>query len=280
MNPNQAWVYPKEPAALPARWGVFRWPMEKILLCETAPPGMSFRSNLINVLGTSSSGKTHWLKHLFQKIAPQFDYGLLFSTTDRMSNEYLWIPKENRFNNWEDDDNGRIGFRNVLKKVMEFQSFYLATFGPKCTPHIFVIMDDPMGSVDFHNSIEFKTIAGQLRKFQITLFILHQYVKVISPAMRNGFHKLIVFQNNEDDLRFIKKLFLGFDSLGSWMAFASKATENYGAVIFNKENRMIYCVKAPKESADYRIKFNYLKYFTFAVLIHHQRCEGRTFFHN
>jgi Poxvirus A32 protein len=235
------------------------WPIEKISSISIAIDGDDYTSQLINVLGRSYSGKTHFIRHLFTKIYNQFDYGVLFNSTDKMTKEYDWIPTKNRYNKWEDDsETSEVGFRTVLKNIMDIQTSVLANCGFDGTPNIFVIIDDPMGTVDFHKSKEFNTIAGQLRKYKVTMFIIHQYFKYISPALRTNFHRMFIFQSNAADLKNVRELLSGFDSAAGWNAFVSKATEDYGGVMYRSRDRKFVCVKAPATCPKTMIQFNYI----------------------
>lgn len=257
---NEPFVYPKKTEPIWEGYRALGWPVKKIFMSTTAPEALDWTCQLISVVGASHSGKTHWLKSLIKSIIPFFDYIGTFSFTDKITTEYLYIPSENRFSDWEDNpETGKKGFRSILKVILATQAEVIESNGPQGAPNILVILDDPMGVVDFHNSAEFKQIAGHVRKYKITIFIIHQYVKSISPALRNGFHKLVVFTNNEDDQKAIKRLVIGFPNISSWTGFITKATDDYGCVIYNRMDRTFHCAKAPKELKDYRIKFNYIK---------------------
>lgn len=223
------------------------------------PAGSNWRKQLVLIIGSSFAGKTHWLRHLFQEIHKQFHYGVVFSSTDQITNEYNWMPRENKYDSWEDktytvSGKTKPGFRTVINNILLRQAQNIKKLGA-LSPHIFVIIDDPLGNIDFHHSKEFQVIAGQLRKYNTSLFIICQYVKYLSPLLRNGCHKLVVFSNTEEDLLKVKELVIGFRQKKHWMDFIIKATQNYGGVIYDRVNRDFYTFRAPAWIAEFMMYF-------------------------
>lgn len=226
-----------------------------------APEGESWRRQLIAVVGSSFVGKTHWLRHLFLKIHPQFHYGVVFSSTDKVAGEYDWIPRENRYDTWEDRVNPitgarlKMGFKSVITYLISNQARNIITMGQDKAPHIFIIIDDPMGSVDFHKSDEFKAMAGQLRKYNMTMIILTQYVRYLPPLLRNGCHRLVIFQNTEEDMVKIKEMIIGFNKKSDWLTFVTESTKNFGGILYNRVTRSFTTIRAPPNSVKYTLSF-------------------------
>lgn len=229
-------------------------------LC-VAPEGYNWNRQLVCVVGSSFTGKTHWLSHLFLKIHSQFHYGVVYSSTDRIAGEYSFMPTENRHDSWEDirpcadHPKGKSGFRTVLGCILRAQTNNMLKMGRDRCPNVFIIVDDGMGVIDFHHSEEFKTLAGQLRKYNITLFVLTQYVKHLSPALRNGCHRLVIFQNTEEDMMKCKELVIGFRSRVAWLTYVGYATRGFGAVMYDRVSREVTCIRAPPHAARYNMKF-------------------------
>lgn len=248
------------------------WPKKKLIYLFTTTdhinicnPGEDWTKQLVAVVGSTFTGKTHWLRHLFLSIHKQFHYGVVFSSTDRITGEYDWLPPDNRYDSWEDrrtppsarrpEGGIKPGFKRVLACIMSKQEQCITRLGSSKSPCIFIIIDDPMGAVDFHHCEEFRKVAGQLRKYNITMFILLQYVKYLSPMLRNGCHRIIIFQNTEEDMVKCKELIIGFKRKGDWVDFVTQATKRFGAVMYNRVSREITCVRAPTPQASFKMSF-------------------------
>lgn len=229
----------------------------KVSVC---PDGENWRRQLVNIVGSGFVGKTHWLRHLFSKIHSQFHYGVVFSSTDKITSEYDWMPLNNRYDTWEDLKNVKtgkikVGFRSVIRCILRRQAQNIIAMGEKSAPYVFMIIDDPLGSIDFHHAEEFKAIAGQLRKYNTTMFIITQYIKYLSPMLRNGCHKFIIFQNTEEDLMKVKEMVIGFRKRSEWLDFATSATQDFGGILYNRVNRRFYVFRAPPAVPTFEINF-------------------------
>jgi hypothetical protein len=231
----------------------------KIANCEITPDIDYTGGNFIVILGSSYSGKTHWLSHLFLRIGKNFQYGLVFCSTLGLNNSYTWIPAENKTRFWKDFflPNGRKvkGFESMLRDLMVHQQKNIELLGRDRAPNIFVIVEDPMGKVDFHHSDMWNEIAGQIRHFKITLFIIVQYIKYVSPAMRNGAHRFVLFGNTEDDLVKAKQLVIGFVSKMDWLRFIIQETQDYGGVMYDRLTRTFHCFRAPQTEPKFYLQF-------------------------
>lgn len=231
----------------------------KIEECEIAPDIDYAGGGLIVVLGSSWTGKTHWLGHCFKKYGRTFNYGLVYCSTLGMNDSYDWLPKENKTRFWNDvytSDGKRIkGFETMLRELMVLQRRNLEQLGREKTPKIFIIVEDPMGTVDFHNSKIWNEIAGQIRHFMITIFVCLQYIKYVSPAMRNAMIRFVIFQNTEDDLIKAKQLVIGWSSKADWLRFIISETQEYGGVLYDRLTRKFHCFKAPREPAKFYLSF-------------------------
>lgn len=227
---------------------------------EICPAGQDWRRQLINVVGSTFVGKTHWLRHLFREIHSQFHYGVVFSSTDKITSEYNWMPTQNRYDRWNDTIDTRTGgvsqgFRGVITCILRRQADNIKKMGQESAPYVFMIIDDPLGAIDFHHSEEFKMVAGQLRKYNTSLFVITQYIKYLSPMLRNGCHKIIIFQNTEEDLMKVKELLIGFRKKQMWLDFIIDATQDFGGVIYDRVTRSFYRFRAPATVPSYKMTF-------------------------
>ncbi len=127
--------------------------------------------------------------------------------------------------------------------------------GYKRAPNVFMIIEDPMGVIDFHTSKEFLRVAGQLRKYNITMFCLTQYRNYLSPSMRANATRYVMTDNNDDELAKLKEFVKGFPNKKRWIEFINRVTRNYGGLLYDRAPRKYYCFRAPAERASYSITF-------------------------
>lgn len=205
-------------------------------------------------MGSTFAGKTHYLRHLFKKIYRNFHYGVVYSSTDKITKEYDWLPDSNRYDQWEDSE-GKLGFKTVMERMLASQAHSVAVYGEKRCPRVFMIIEDPFGKIDFHHEPVFLTVAGQLRKYFITLFMLVQYVRYISPPLRNSTRKLFIFRNSEEDLRKLKELTTGFMTPKLWLKFAVRAVADYGGIMYDAVKGRFYAFRAPPDLPQYTMHF-------------------------
>lgn len=196
---------------------------------------------------------------MFFKIGKTFQYGLVYSSTLGLGDAYSWMPRENKTRFWKDVHlpNGRKikGFETMLRELMMHQEMNIKMLGRKRAPNIFVIVEDPMGKVDFHHSDMWNEVAGQIRHYKITIFVIVQYIKYVSPAMRNGAHRFVFFGNTEDDLVKAKQLVIGFVSKADWLSFIIETTQDYGGVLYDRLTRTFHCFRAPPTEPKFFLQF-------------------------
>jgi hypothetical protein len=236
----------------------------RIRFLSTVAPPMNWQEKLTTVIGAQHTGKTQWLYHLFDSVWSQFRYGFVFSGSPDSSEDYDWIDPQHVFDSWEDEvertehEGPRIvkGFRSALQNAMGSQKEMVIRYGKENTPHIFIIIDDPMGKINFHKEPIFQEIAGMLRKFNIAMWIFSQYLNYLAPWLRNNPLRTVFFANSEDDLYKAKGMTVGFRSRREWAEFITVMTADYGGVLYDREKREFWCFRAPAHRPEFRLEYD------------------------
>jgi len=235
-------------------------------------PAMDWRKRLVLLVGSQETGKTHWLNHLFNDIAEQFDYGVVYCSSPDSAEDYDWIDGSNIWSEWNDFPEEttfidpitskrkkitlmKPGFYSTMMTILEKQGKTVKENGKENTPNIFMIIDDPMGRINFRTEPIFQVIAGQLRKFNITMLIVAQYLFYFAPWLRNNPHRIAFFQNTEDDLYKAKGMVMGWPTKKEWAEFITTMTRKFGGVLYDRATRTYWCFRAPPEKPKFRLKF-------------------------
>jgi hypothetical protein len=238
-------------------------PIPPIEAAEVTPLSIDWRNNMSIVCGAMKTGKTWWLRWLFFTIYPLFNYGIVYSSKlDAWKHEYSWMPRENIINYWEDTrvktEQGwgiMKGLRTRMQMLFEAQEKLVDKYGEDKAPHVFIIVDDPMGHIDMRYSKEFLDASGQLRKKNCALFVVVQQINACSTGMKNNAGKLVVFQCNEEELKKMHALVIGFQKKRLWQQFVYDATKNFGGVIYDRDTRKFCMVRAPTKEPLYQLDF-------------------------
>lgn len=171
------------------------------------------------IVGKSNTGKTTFLKALLSNIGRQFDLIVGFSKT-KFNGSINYCPPMYQFDEFNE---------KVIAKLLNWME-YLVQYNVK----IGIVLDDMIGDVRTHNNTTFDKLATRCRHYNITLFIVSQYLLKISPTLRSNANYLICTRMSRDDE--IMTLWKEFGSDMNKTEFKKQflnATKNYGVFVID-----------------------------------------------
>ena len=171
------------------------------------------------LVGKTNTGKTTFLKALLTKLGRQFDLVIGFSKT-KFKGSISYCPPTFQFDDFDEVK---------IDKLMNWMKILV-----KYDIKIGVVLDDMIGDIKVHNNPVFDKLVTRCRHYNITLFIVSQYLLKLSPTMRSNANYLICTRMSRDDE--IKTLWKEFGSSMTWNEFKSEflaATSNYGVFVID-----------------------------------------------
>jgi hypothetical protein len=133
------------------------------------------------------SGKTYTLRHVIKNLVKkgQLNYGIVISSTAEATKDWIGIPENCRFDDWE---KGKAAIMNLIA----FQKNNIKE-GKKA--HAFIVLDDIIGLVK-HNDTLVNRLASSARHFNISVFAAVQNLKSVSPIVRQNADYVFIFRNS------------------------------------------------------------------------------------
>jgi len=172
------------------------------------------------IVGKSETGKTTFLKALLSsQLGRQFDLIVGFSKT-KFNGSINYCPPIYQFDDFNED---------IIDKLMSWMQI-LVKYGIK----IGVVLDDLIGDIRIHGNALFDKLATRSRHYNITLFIVSQYLLKISPTMRSNAKYVICTRMSRE--KEIKTLWEEYGSSMTWNEFKDKFmddTSNYGVFVID-----------------------------------------------
>ena len=171
------------------------------------------------LVGKTNTGKTTFLKALLTNLGRQFDLIVGFSKT-KFKGSINYCPPQFQFDDWNEDK---------IEKLMNWMQ-HLVKYNIK----VAIILDDMIGDIKVHNNRVFDKLATRCRHYNITLFIVSQYLLKLSPPLRSNANYLICTRMTREDE--IKCLWKEFGSSMDWPSFKDKFmmdTYNFGVFVID-----------------------------------------------
>lgn len=174
------------------------------------------------IVGKTWSGKTNLLRERFRLIASNYHYIIAFNPTSVLSNDYDWLPMRCRRSKWDE---------LVVWKMLSFLTRKVIESG-RNSFRIAVIIDDPVGQIDFTKSRLMDLLATKSRHFGMSIFVCVQHYPKLSTVMKGNVRKLWIMQTNERNYEAMQDLVMGFTKT-RWVRFAQEFTKDFNCVVYN-----------------------------------------------
>lgn len=207
--------------------------------------------NFISI-GMTKSGKSHSFAHIFSKIYTRFSYGICFSSTIDLNDDYDFLPKKCKIKEYND---------LYVKAIMSKQYNKIAQAkkqGKKCEQHAFIILDDCLGIIDFHHSL-FNELFSKSRHLNISVFVLIQHINALSPVMRINAMYTMVTKIKANNISGLYELVSCFSSVQDLKDFLAKNCKDYNCIIFDDMDPYADCpykiIKYPRERPQFMLQF-------------------------
>lgn len=202
------------------------------------------------VTGMPKSGKTAFIKYIFlinsKKFTKDpFKYGIVFSTTAKIDNQYNFLPAKYIYVQYEE---------HILKNFIDYAA--------KHHDKTFVVFDDCLDKKAFNSKL-FIDFITTYRHFNINVIIASQYVKILTPTMRESCRYVVMFKQVTDKSigASYENFGYGFKTFVEFREFLLKNTENHSAVFVDKEQegfKKIYKpIKIPDPKTFPEFKFTF-----------------------
>jgi hypothetical protein len=225
---------------------------------DASIPVLQIPCNFISI-GMTKSGKTHSFRYLFSKIYHQFAYGVCFSTTIDLNDDYDYLPKKCKFAKYDP---------RFIKAMMSKQYSYISKYKQAIAknpdqqydppPHCFIIIDDCLGTIDFHHSI-FNELFSKSRHLNISCFVLIQHMTGISPIMRINAMYTCITKIKANNIASLYELVSCFESVTDLRTFLSDNCVNYNVILFDDadpyKSTPYIIFKCPADNIKYLVQF-------------------------
>jgi hypothetical protein len=204
----------------------------------------------IIITGMPGAGKTGFIKYIFLSNHPTykedpFKYGIVFTNT-KFDNEYDYCPQKYVHAAYNED---------ILRNFIELQ---------KENSHhkTFIVFDDCLDKKAFQSKL-FTELVTQYRHLNINLIITAQYLKLVTPAMKECCRYAILLKSStEDSIKSNYESFgFGFSDRKKFEEYIRENCVNYGAILVDrraKQDEPLYQVKRapdPKTLPKFTYKF-------------------------
>ena len=186
---------------------------------------MTFPAHTI-ILGSTISGKSHFLRYIMSRIGKRFKYGVLFSTSVGYNNDYSWMPRKYQHNTFDP---------KVIRALREHQERWIQYYGQKSLPQCFVVLDDTSGMLsrdrDSFQDLEWCFTTG--RHLNISVIALLQNITMLPPTIRqNTRYWFITRANGEGCFKTMASIVKGFTTQ-ELKRFLEKHNCNYAVCAFD-----------------------------------------------
>lgn len=203
-------------------------------------------------IGQTKSGKSHGFGHIFSTIHDNFNYGLCFSPTIDLNDDYEFLPDKCKIKEYNEK------YVVAMVKKQEAAAKRAKKMRTPFTQHAFIIFDDCLGLVDFHHSI-INGLMSRSRHLNISIFILIQHINGISPAMRINSMYTMVTKIKANNIAGLYELVSCFSSVQELREFLAQYCHDYRCIIFDDMNpyaeKNYHIVKFPAQKPIFRVNF-------------------------
>lgn len=194
---------------------------------EPREPFVDFRADIkfYLLLGPPGSGKSHLGRNLIVEGSKQnkWDYILVLAVSAG-SGDYDYIDNRLKCANPEK-------FKDKIQTLVNIQTRELERAKKTNTraPRALLVVDDPLGSVNWHDPI-WKKIVSTYRQWLLDLMIMAQYIAALDLCFYTYYTKAFIFkQVNEDSYRRVYDRFVlrhqGKTDMNSWKDVQKKFSE-------------------------------------------------------
>ena len=156
---------------------------------------------IVTICSDPKAGKTNLLKYILFSLFKnkQIQYGLTFCSSS-FTRCYDFLPKAYIYNTY--DEQAIVNLMNIqIKQIQDNKD---------SIKEAFIIFDDMIGEIDFHNNKLFKKLISSYRHYHITIFFSIQYFYAVPPLFRQCCSIFITFYNDcEDSIKAIRKIYMG-----------------------------------------------------------------------
>jgi len=180
----------------------------------------------ILLVAKRNSGKSYLLKYLVMCERKKFSKIFVICPTERVNKFYSNIVSDECiFDDYHED-----WAESLIKKMTEINS----NKPNNQRKNILLIIDDCIAFMNMHQSPSLKKLFSMGRHLNISLMITTQYLKSISPLIRNNTDYLYVGQMNRQSIEILTTEFLlGNIEKGEFIKMYNKATKDYSFLVIN-----------------------------------------------
>ena len=200
-------------------------------------------------LAKRNSGKTCLLKYLVNEEKDKFHKIFVISPTEEINHYYTKnkiTEPQYVYNHYNE---------RFIERLMDKMRKENENKSPEEMTKVLLVLDDCLGSVNFHNNDSLKKLYATSRHFGISLAVVLQYLHAITPLERNNTDFILCSTMNNNSLEILMDEFLSGDiTRPQFKQFFRQATKDYGFCILNNNatktndlDSMYGCVRVPKE---------------------------------
>lgn len=174
------------------------------------------------------SGKSYLIKYLMYKLSRNFEYGIVFSSTDDLNKDYSYIQPNYIYNNYNEE---------YLKNFLRLQR--------KLKKPAFLILDDCVGSINMNSKL-LKHLFTTYRHYNLTLFVSTQYIYAVPPTLRScANYAFIFFVEDDRTITALHKTYFNEMDHDNVVKFISQATAPHS--LNDKGKFILVRKKVPRE---------------------------------
>lgn len=203
------------------------------------------------ISGITSSGKTNCLRNIMFLLKDKFDYGLIFSPTCKVNNDYDFIDPAFRFEKFNE---------NKIKKLIKIQKELKQK---DITKRAFIILDDFINMETNTNdtlNTQYSVLSelySRGRHFNISTIMICQHLKSCSPIIRSNSQIILITKINDSNYSTLAEMVTGFTKK-TLKEYLEKNCKNYNVICFDLRNQYENeCVRIIKPSDRIKFKMNF-----------------------
>jgi hypothetical protein len=174
---------------------------------------------LFVICSSNNSEKSNTIKQIVRRNCKRFHRIIVISPTSMQSDEYDYLPQKFIHQIYQQE---------IISNIVDVQKL-------NSHLHCLVILDDSVGVIDFNSKL-LKNLWTSLRHYNLTFIISIQYLKFITPLMKNNCMSLFVTKIKEHSLKSMFEL-TDFSDINQFKEFMLKVCVNYNIVKLNLQSR-------------------------------------------
>lgn len=205
---------------------------------------------LLIINGLQGQGKSHLIRYIMYENRKKFDWGLVFTNTSFVGENYDYIPDGFVHSQYSGD--ALVTLKRLHSRIIKN--------GKK--PSAFIIFDDCITGSQWRDQ-EFISAITQVRHYGFTILISTQYPQAIPSLFRSNIFQAVIFRLQGE--RALKALYecygQRFDSYNLFKKFMMDNTGNYSFIFFDSRNNsekledQYKIMKCPDKIPKFKLKF-------------------------